>query len=467
MKYNPGFKKIENLSPSLREEITQKLFTAEDDLAKLRVTVIAINTLIYLVFMEPEKAIPWLANIIIGVSWSYALVLLFFRPYRRYYLLNTFYFTSGTDVILITLWIFATGGADSPFYLLWYVSIIAIAMRFTFRLTIIVSLLYCVIYATIFTKSGALDSHLADMLTRCSYLFLIAMGSGLLSKEAFDQIQDKIIIKESQEEIRKQGALLKEANERLEERVKERTRELKESNRELQRINEDIDNFVYAASHDLKAPILNVKALLELLYENGAQTEEAEETREIKAKIGTALERVLITINHLSEIAKAQIEVHEDIEHIRFEEVLKEVIADNEEVLKRAQAKVIHDFEPANAILFSRTGLKSIMHNFITNSVKYKSPERTPTIEVRTEDTGEHLVLSISDNGLGMDLQRHGNKLFSVFKRFHTHVEGAGIGLYMVKRIVERNKGKIEVESEVNKGTTFRIKFFKEQQTAL
>jgi signal transduction histidine kinase len=187
---------------------------------------------------------------------------------------------------------------------------------------------------------------------------------------------------------------------------------------------------------------------------------EDEDSNEIKEKINVGIERVLTTINHLSNIAKAQ-EIQEDIDFISFEEILKEVIADNEQILKRSQADIIQDFKDANSINFSRIGLKSIIHNFLNNAVKYKSPDRSPVITIKTEKTDKHIILSIKDNGLGMDLTRYGNKLFSLFKRFHTHVEGAGIGLYMVKRIVDRSKSQIEVESEVDKGTTFKIKFIK------
>jgi signal transduction histidine kinase len=460
MKFNSGSEKIKHLSPSLKEEIIQKLFSAEDNLVILRLFVVAVNTIVYLFLMNREHTIPLLAYSIIFIAWTYSVILYFFKPYRKFHFLNSIYFTSGTDALLIIFWIISTGGTHSPFYVLWYVSIIAVALRYTFKVTMATAVLYCAAYLVLFLIDNSFANQLAEMVTRCSYILLIAMGSGLLSKEAVDQIEDKLLIKHSQQEIQKQQELLKEINEKLEERVKERTLELKEKNQELMRINEDIDNFVYAASHDLKAPILNIKALLTLLYEKQMVDVEDEDSNEIKEKINVGIERVLTTINHLSNIAKAQ-EIQEDIDFISFEEILKEVIADNEQILKRSQADIIQDFKDANSINFSRIGLKSIIHNFLNNAVKYKSPDRSPVITIKTEKTDKHIILSIKDNGLGMDLTRYGNKLFSLFKRFHTHVEGAGIGLYMVKRIVDRSKSQIEVESEVDKGTTFKIKFIK------
>jgi signal transduction histidine kinase len=95
----------------------------------------------------------------------------------------------------------------------------------------------------------------------------------------------------------------------------------------------------------------------------------------------------------------------------------------------------------------------------MSNAVKYRSPARTPNINLKTEQNGNELKLCISDNGLGINLEENGKKLFMIFKRFHTHVEGTGIGLYMVKRLVERSNGSIEVQSKVGEGTAFTLTF--------
>ncbi|MBX9851972.1 MAG: GHKL domain-containing protein [Cytophagaceae bacterium] len=107
----------------------------------------------------------------------------------------------------------------------------------------------------------------------------------------------------------------------------------------------------------------------------------------------------------------------------------------------------------------SRTCLKSIIYNLLSNAIKYRSPQRNPIVEFKTEMSHDCLCLLIKDNGLGIDLQRNKQKLFSIFKRFHDHVEGAGIGLYTVKKLVEKFEGNIDVESEPGVGTTFRINF--------
>ena len=102
--------------------------------------------------------------------------------------------------------------------------------------------------------------------------------------------------------------------------------------------------------------------------------------------------------------------------------------------------------------------MRSLVHNLISNAIKYRSPDRTPQVNISCQSTEEYHVLTIKDNGLGMKASSRG-QLFTMFKRFHDHVEGSGIGLYMVKKMVENAGGFIEVESQENIGTTFKVYF--------
>jgi signal transduction histidine kinase len=103
--------------------------------------------------------------------------------------------------------------------------------------------------------------------------------------------------------------------------------------------------------------------------------------------------------------------------------------------------------------------LDSILLNLITNAIKYRSPERQPVIELSTETEGEYLVLLVKDNGLGLDLQKFKDKLFGMYKTFHNNPNSRGIGLFITKNQIEAMNGKVEVESQVNVGTTFKIYF--------
>lgn len=103
------------------------------------------------------------------------------------------------------------------------------------------------------------------------------------------------------------------------------------------------------------------------------------------------------------------------------------------------------------------------MQNLINNAIKYKDNHRTLTVEVSTRKEDDYIVLQIKDNGIGMNMERIGEKLFKPFTRFNSSTEGKGIGLHLVKSMVEKNGGKIKVESEVGKGSTFNI-FLKEHK---
>lgn len=139
-------------------------------------------------------------------------------------------------------------------------------------------------------------------------------------------------------------------------------------------------------------------------------------------------------------------------------EVIREVKLDLEPVIAALDAEVAVDVSECEAIRFSSKNLRSVVYNLLSNGLKYGSPERKPRVEIRCVTHAEYHVRSVSDNGLGLESQRL-DQLFTMFKRFHDHVEGTGIGLYMIKKMVENAGGRIEVESQVGWGSTFGVYF--------
>ncbi len=251
------------------------------------------------------------------------------------------------------------------------------------------------------------------------------------------------------------------AQEMLEIKVKERTAELAAKNKELnnnyetlKRLTEDLDSFVHAASHDLKVPIVNIEALTRIIIRDESLSPKS---KEVFDKILQSVQRVMKTISNLGVATKARKNLYDDVENVKFDSILEEIKHDISEFIKDADVQIVADFEACNELQYSRTGFKSILYNLVTNAIKYSSPERRPEVKIKTTLEKDWVVLSIRDNGLGMDMDKQGKKLFSIFKRLHDHVEGSGVGLYVVKRLVENNGGKIEVDSELNKGSTFRV----------
>ena len=238
---------------------------------------------------------------------------------------------------------------------------------------------------------------------------------------------------------------------------KEHEEALEIKNRHLISINNDLDNFIYTASHDLKAPILNIEGLLALLADGHTATGDQEsDTEEILEMMKGSVERFKKTIDSLTEVAKLQQAYEFNTELVHVAEVIKEVTLDLAPLLTSTQAVLDVNVASDAAIRFSSKNLRSVIYNLLSNAVKYRSPNRTPRVQISCHQSEQYHVLTFTDNGLGMTAgQRKG--LFAMFKRFHDHVEGTGIGLYMVKKVVENADGKIEVESKPNVGTTFRV----------
>jgi signal transduction histidine kinase len=252
-------------------------------------------------------------------------------------------------------------------------------------------------------------------------------------------------------------------NNELEERVEQRTEELLRKNLELEgknvelkKINSDLDNFVYAASHDLKGPMANLEGLINLL------------SRKVKGKITDEDTQLFSLINHsiikfnrtlkdLTEITKVQKDLEEEREPVAFEQVVTDIKSDLTKMIAESAAVIEEQYQAAE-VMYASKNVRSILYNLLTNGIKYCSPERPPRITVKTYFEGDEVVLTVADNGLGISAEQL-PKLFGMFKRLHTHVDGSGIGLYIVKRIIENNGGRITVESELDRGTAFIIRF--------
>ncbi|MEO0777338.1 MAG: HAMP domain-containing sensor histidine kinase, partial [Bacteroidota bacterium] len=167
-------------------------------------------------------------------------------------------------------------------------------------------------------------------------------------------------------------------------------------------------------------------------------------------------EKLQRTIRDLLEVSRIERSLPVEKRWVSLSEVVEELRLEHLGWMEESRAQILTDFEVAE-VYFSPPNLKSILANLLTNSIKYRSPERDPIISVSSHLREQWLCLSISDNGMGIDLERYGAKLFGMFNRFHNHVEGSGVGLYIVKKLVEECGGRLEVDSEEGRGTTFRI----------
>ncbi|HYG40440.1 MAG TPA: PAS domain-containing protein [Cytophagales bacterium] len=258
-----------------------------------------------------------------------------------------------------------------------------------------------------------------------------------------------------QENLQKLTQELAATNEELE----ASNEELSGANSQLTLINSDLDNFIYTASHDLKAPISNIEGLLSMLIRKlPSDVIGNNNIEKIMELMQSSIDRFKNTINDLTEITKIQKELGEDVAAINVTEIIKEVNLDLHNIIEESNARFIIEVDKCPTINFSRKNFRSIVYNLISNSIKYRSDSRPLTIKIICYEEDNYEVFQIEDNGLGINAQDR-SKIFSMFKRFHSHVEGSGIGLYMVKKIIDNSRGKIEVSSEVGVGTTFKVYF--------
>ncbi len=218
--------------------------------------------------------------------------------------------------------------------------------------------------------------------------------------------------------------------------------------------NEDLIQFSYIVSHNLRAPVANILGLINIIdYQqmSGAHNQQIlNYLMESAQKLDSVVEDingVLEVKNHLSE-PREKINLHRLLEH-----VASELQAETRE----SQAQIVHQLEKIAEVYSIRAYLHSIFHNLISNAIKYRSPEREARIVVRTSLHKGYIKICVEDNGLGIDLQKHREKLFALYQRFHFHQKGKGLGLYLVKTHVEALEGHIEVHSEVDKGSCFEV----------
>ena len=223
----------------------------------------------------------------------------------------------------------------------------------------------------------------------------------------------------------------------------------------LQEQNRRLDEFAHIISHNLRAPVNNIQALINLLDEKS----EIPDYKLIFDKLKNVAKNLSETMNELMDTLKAKTETHVDRAEIRFKEVLDKVVQSLEGELIVAQASVTFDFNQAPTIEYSKPYLESIFQNLLTNAIKYKSAKRKPLIYFRSSLTDNGLELQVTDNGQGIDMERFGDKLFGLHKTFHDHQEARGVGLFLIKTQIEALGGSIAVTSEVDKGTTFTIRF--------
>ena len=238
-----------------------------------------------------------------------------------------------------------------------------------------------------------------------------------------------------------------------------RNTQLTAANAELARTNVDLDNFIYTASHDLRTPITNIEGLLlALLDELPALVRQAPNVQPLLVMMQGAVDRFKHTIDELTTVIKLQQAHTLRAEAIDVVALIEAVRLDLAPQLAAAGGQLTVDATACPGVLLAPKHLRSVLYNLLSNAIKYAAPTRLPRVQLRCHPGASGgAVLTVQDNGLGLDAGQQA-KLFGMFRRLHTHVEGSGIGLYMVKKIVENVGGTVTVDSQLGVGSTFTVR---------
>ncbi len=240
-------------------------------------------------------------------------------------------------------------------------------------------------------------------------------------------------------------------------------RQMENLNNELQLKNDSLDSLVYRVSHDLKAPIINIQSLLGIIKGRVTTTSDPLVSQSLEMADKATL-KLQTTIIDLLEVARIEKRLLAEKEWLSIFEVISGVLEDNQQQINQTETMFDIELSAANELYFSKNNLSSILANLISNAIKYSSPDRDSKVKIHSKKQANSVVLVIEDNGIGMDLKKHEGNLFQMFKRFHDHVEGTGVGMYIVKKLMEDNDGSIELESEVNVGTKLTL-YFEQPET--
>lgn len=214
-------------------------------------------------------------------------------------------------------------------------------------------------------------------------------------------------------------------------------------------------NFAHIVSHNLRSHSGNIAMLLNIIEEESGLENVSEYHSYLKASSNALTQ----TIDHLKELVEIQTVLVHKKENLNLNDFLAKTLDILAEEISKNKVKIHNSISENETLTYNPAYLESILLNLTTNAIKYSHPDRTPIISYSFTKDKTKKVLKISDNGLGINLEKHGNKLFGMYKTFHNHKDSRGIGLFITKNQIEAMGGSVTVQSEVGVGTTFKISF--------
>ncbi len=245
----------------------------------------------------------------------------------------------------------------------------------------------------------------------------------------------------------------------IEQKILEQNARLQSITADLQRKNDQLEEFTQIVSHNLRSPMGNITSLLNFMENSSSEEDKAQFIKFLKESAANAM----TTLDELNEVLKVKQNKNIEKQVLEFNKVFGHVKTMISAKIAETSAEIHSDFTQAPSILYPHIYLESIFLNLLTNALRYSKPNQKPIIHVRTYYDKKDIILEIKDNGLGINMERHGHQVFKLQKTFHKHPESRGIGLFMIKNQVEAMGGEIMIKSQENVGTTLIINFNKHQ----
>ena len=286
-------------------------------------------------------------------------------------------------------------------------------------------------------------------------------GVVIFAYDVTSQVRARQMKEESRQQVQALNQQLAALNDKLyaaNKALGDANEELGDTNDQLTHTNVDLDTFVYTASHDLKGPITNLHGLLRVLQEELSHTSQGGAVAQVLGLMEDSVDRFQRTLEQLSSIAHLQQERGQPATTVSLADVVRDVRLDLAPLLAETGGHLSVDVAGCPMLCFSEKNLHSVVYNLLSNAFKYRHPDRVPQVRIRCRTKESYTILEVQDNGLGLNITSE-RPLFGLFQRYHTHVEGSGVGLYIVKKVVENAGGKVEVHSELGVGSTFTIYF--------
>lgn len=267
--------------------------------------------------------------------------------------------------------------------------------------------------------------------------------------------QHETVLQQNQQ-LHEAQKIIEEQNIRLEEEVQHRTQELQNANEELIGHNNQLEQFAFIAAHNLRAPLTRILGLANLIQLSTLVADKEEAMKKLVSATKD-LDQVIRDLNTILDIKRQTGNLDEVNLPLALARVMKMLEKEREDTL----TNVTSDFSEASTVYAVPPYVDSILYNLISNAIKYRDPNRLPEIALKTDLDNDYILLTVTDNGLGIDLSKHKQNMFNLYRRFHLHMEGKGLGLYLVRTQIIAMGGKIDVESEPEKGTRFLVYFRK------